>query len=122
MLTDHLDIIKKALERYKRRMEEITILGWYKDTTVTQNEIARIESAIIALEAAQTTEVWTPVDSYINQEILSYKTGGSIVIDTKIMGRHIELSNSEGCEISTLLRPDHAVCRRTKAAEVNDAS
>lgn len=63
-------LLTKALERYKSRLQEVEAMGWYKDEAVTQNEIARIDSVLAGfskpnpianaselLEAAQ--EAWT---------------------------------------------------------------
>lgn len=48
--SEHKHVIAKALERHKMRMEEVEALGWYKDSSVVQNEIARINAALAALE------------------------------------------------------------------------
>lgn len=45
-MTDHWQVIEKALERYRNRMEEVNAMGWYKDSTPTDNEIARIDAAL----------------------------------------------------------------------------
>jgi hypothetical protein len=45
-----LYVIRKALERHKRRMEELAGMGWYKDSTPTDNEIDRIDAALAWLD------------------------------------------------------------------------
>jgi hypothetical protein len=38
--------IGKALERYKHRIAEVVAMGWYKDSSPTDNEFARIDVAL----------------------------------------------------------------------------
>jgi hypothetical protein len=53
LTAEQIGVTIKALERYKTRMEEISLMGWYKSSSVTDAEIARINSALAALRTPQ---------------------------------------------------------------------
>lgn len=48
-----LYIIKKALQRYRTRIEEVGAMGWYDSPSVTNQELARVDAILAELEPAQ---------------------------------------------------------------------
>lgn len=67
---------------------------------------------------------WQPVLSYELQESLNRPVdkGGRLTIDCRIaMGRAISLHDSDGQEITILLRPDMSVCRLVEVEDMPQA-
>src|SRR5690348_5986602 len=45
-----LYVMQKALERHRRRIDEVDAMGWYQDPSVAANENARIDEALAWLD------------------------------------------------------------------------
>ena len=48
----NLTIVRKALQRYRMRIEEVGGMGWYDNPNVTRQEIERVDDILAELEAA----------------------------------------------------------------------
>lgn len=46
----HWTLVRKALQRYRMRIEEVGALGWYDNPEVTRQELARVDAILAVLE------------------------------------------------------------------------
>jgi len=46
-----LTLVRKALQRYRARIEEVGMLGWYDNSETTRQEIARVDTILEKVKA-----------------------------------------------------------------------
>ena len=56
LLPSDLYIIRKALERYRARIEEVGTMGWYNNRTVVDQELERVDAILAKLDAVEGKE------------------------------------------------------------------